>query len=515
MNGVAFADFFSGNDLPMLESVIAVSNPQAALARARERYSDCSPAIDTPTALGYVFNSWRFLLETGDGQVRLRIQSEFEGTDLEHRQLVLRYLLTDARASSISVDELLPASSPYSVDAAELVDNPSSVVSKRATMESFDAPAQESSWFWRVWTIGRLRLTPLFLVTVVLPTAIATLYYGLIASDVYISESQFILRTPKRTSEPGLGALLQGVSLSKTSDDTSVVQDYIKSRDALVVLEQKMPLRDAFGGRYADIFSRFPGVIGRNGFEYFYRYFKNHVAVDVGTATAVTTLRVQAYTSKDAYLINKYLLEMAEKRVNELNDRSRQDSLRYALAEVAGAEAKVKAASTALSKFRSKASLFDPDRQSNIQLELVAKLRGELIAKQAQLSQLRMLSPQNPQIPSLAASIGALEASIASEKGGVAGEKNSLSDRSVEYQRLALEQSFGEKLLASALTSLEQARADAERKQIYLERVAEPNEPDVAMEPKRVRNIFACFILGLAAWGVLSMLVAGIREHQE
>lgn len=126
-----------------------------------------------------------------------------------------------------------------------------------------------------------------------------------------------------------------------------------------------------------------------------------------------------------------------------------------------------------------------------------------------------MLSPQNPQIPSLTASIGALEASIASEKGGVAGEKNSLSDRSVEYQRLALEQSFGEKLLASALTSLEQARADAERKQIYLERVAEPNEPDVAMEPKRARNIFACFILGLAAWGVLSMLVAGIREHQE
>ncbi|QOH32456.1 capsule polysaccharide export inner-membrane BexC domain protein [Burkholderia cepacia] len=259
MNGVAFADFFSGNDLPMLESVIAVSNPQAALARARERYSDCSPAVDTPTALGYVFNTWSFLLETGDGQVRLRIQSAFEGTDLEHRQLVLRYLLTDARASAISVDKLLPASSPQPVDTAGQVDGPISAVPKRAEMEGFDVPAQESSWFWRVWTIGRLKLTPLFLATVVLPTAIATIYYGLIASDVYISESQFILRTPKRSSEPGLGALLQGVSLSKTSDDSSVVQDYIKSRDALVVLEKKMPLKDAFGGRYADIFSRFPG----------------------------------------------------------------------------------------------------------------------------------------------------------------------------------------------------------------------------------------------------------------
>jgi capsule polysaccharide export protein KpsE/RkpR len=39
-----------------------------------------------------------------------------------------------------------------------------------------------------------------------------------------------------------------------------------------------------------------------------------------------------------------------------------------------------------------------------------------------------------------------------------------------------------------------------------------PDEPE---EPRRLRGIFATFVLGLVAWGVLSMLLAGIREHQD
>jgi capsular polysaccharide transport system permease protein len=509
MISVASADFFGSGGMPVRESAIVVSNPEAALARAREHYSDCSPVVDSQVAVGYVFNTWRFLLEAGEGQLNLSIQSVSDDSELEYRMMVLRYVLTDARASAISVDKQLPVSSASPAAPAR------KAMPTRGVAGELPAPPQGKPPVGRSSVLNRLNVSPLFLATVLLPTAIATFYYGLVASDVYISESQFILRTPKQPSESGLGSLLQGVSLGKPSDDANVVQDYIKSRDALTILQAKLPVRSAYSGKFADLFNRFPGIANRNKFEYFYRYFEKHVTIDSGTATAVTTLRVRAYTASDAYLINKNLLEMAEERVNELNDRSRQDALRYATTDVESAEAKVKAASIALSKYRGKASLFDPDRQSNIQLELVAKLRDELINKQAQLAQLKILSPQNPQIPSLVAAIKGLEASIASEKGAVAGDKNSLSERSVEYQRLALEQAFDEKLLASALTSLEQARNEAERKQVYLERVAEPNVPDTAMEPKRARNIFACFALGLIAWGVFSMLFAGIREHQE
>ena len=56
--------------------------------------------------------------------------------------------------------------------------------------------------------------------TVIIPTALAVIYFGLIASDVYISESRFVVRSPQRQAQTGLGALLQGTGFSRSQDDT-------------------------------------------------------------------------------------------------------------------------------------------------------------------------------------------------------------------------------------------------------------------------------------------------------
>ena len=53
------------------------------------------------------------------------------------------------------------------------------------------------------------------------------------------------------------------------------------------------------------------------------------------------------------------------------------------------------------------------------------------------------------------------------------------------------------------------------RQQAYLERIAQPSLPDVAQEPRRLRSVLATFVLGLVAWGILAMLLAGVREHQD
>ena len=78
-----------------------------------------------------------------------------------------------------------------------------------------------------------------------------------------------------------------------------------------------------------------------------------------------------------------------------------------------------------------------------------------------------------------------------------------------------LEKEFADRLLASALASLEQARNEAQRQQLYLERIAEPNLPDAAMEPRRIRNVLVILVLSLIVWGVLSMVVSGVREHMD
>src|SRR6266851_5788193 len=83
---------------------------------------------------------------------------------------------------------------------------------------------------------------------------------------------------------------------------------------------------------------------------------------------AISTLTVRAFTAQDAQRINDQLLQMSERLVNTLNERSRQDLIHYADDEVKLATDKATAAAVALFEYRSKHAVFEPDKQAAIQL---------------------------------------------------------------------------------------------------------------------------------------------------
>lgn len=359
------------------------------------------------------------------------------------------------------------------------------------------------------------KINRLFAATVILPTAIATLYFGLIASDVYVSESRFVVRSASRQTQTSMvSALLQGTTFGKAQDDTYSVIDYIQSRDALRELNQHNYIVDAYSQR-GDFVSRFHSWID-NSFESLWKYYGQHVVtVDFDSASAITTLQVRAYTAQDAARINSTLLDISEHLVNRMNERAATDTVQFAQAQVELATAKAKDAAAAMATYRNSHTVFDPDKQSALQLQQVTLLQNQMLAARSQLLQLLAISPQNPQIPVLKTNIAALEAQIKDATGNVAGGKGSLSDKAAAYARLQLDSQFSDKQLGSAMSALENARAEAQRKQLYLERLVQPNTPDVAIEPKRLKRIFEVFAVGMIVWGVLSLLLAGVREHHD
>ena len=359
------------------------------------------------------------------------------------------------------------------------------------------------------------KLNTLFVLTVALPTALAVVYFGFIASDVYTSESSFVVRSPEKPSASTLGVLLKGAGFSSARDESFTVQNYILSRDALGVLTAELALDKAYASKQVDFVNRFASFDGDDSFEALHRYYQKKVTVLTDSASAISTLSVKAFTAQDALRANQVLLDRSEALVNHLNERGRQDLIRFAKAEVDQAADKAKTKALALSSYRNSQGVVDPERQATAQLQQVAKIQDELIATTTQLAQLKAFTPQNPQIESLENRAKILRSEIAKETGKVTGDAKSLSNKAVEFQRLALEADLANKQLASALASLESARNEAQRQQVYLERIAQPSLPDVAQEPRRVRSIFSTFLLGLMAWGILSMLVAGVREHQD
>lgn len=365
--------------------------------------------------------------------------------------------------------------------------------------------------------IYRLQLAnKTFLGCVVFPTLIAVIYFGLIAPDIYISESRFVVRSPERQSPSPLGLILKGAGFSRSQDDSYTVQDFILSRDAVQVLDKEIHLKEAFAKTGVDIISRFPGLGWDNSFENLHRYYQKMVGVQLDSQSSITTLITRAYTAEESQRMNQLLLERSEALVNQLNERGRQDMIRFATEEVADAQNNATAAALALARYRNDKGVINPEVQSAIPLQQVARLQDELISTKVQVIQLEKLAKDNPQLPVLRQRAQLLEAEIQTETTRIAGAGDkSLAGKAAEFQRFVLEKEFSDKMLASAMSTLEQARNEAQRKQLYLERIVQPSMPDQAMEPRRLRAMLAVFVLGLVAWGIFTMLIAGIKEHQD
>ena len=357
------------------------------------------------------------------------------------------------------------------------------------------------------------RVDRLFLLTVVVPTALAVLYFGLFASDVYVSESRFVVRSPDKPATSGLGVLLKSAGFSTAGDEIFAAHEFVQSRDALKELNRDNAVARAFGNSNVSIFDRFNPLGLSGSFEDLYKYFRGKVAVDYATTSSITTLTVRAYSPQDAQKFNRQLLERSEELVNRLNTRGRSDLVQFATEEVVQAKMAAREAALSLARFRNARGIIDPEKQATLQLQMVSKLQDELIGARTQLQQLRAMAPENPQIPILEVRINSLSREIDEQLGLVAGSRRSLSATAAQYQRFELEREFADRRLAAAMNSLEEARNEARRKQAYVERIVQPSLPDEAQEPRRLRGIFATFVLGLVAWAIVSMLLAGIREH--
>jgi capsular polysaccharide transport system permease protein len=361
-----------------------------------------------------------------------------------------------------------------------------------------------------------LRINRLFVWSVALPTVAASLYFGLLAHDIYVSESQFVVRSVQRPLTTGIGSLLQASGVPQGNNDVYSVQDFLTSRDAVSELDQKYHLRRSYGSSAVDWLNRFNAIGWDGSFENFLRYYQKFVVEsDLDSTSSILTLTVRAFSADEAYRINQELLARSEGFVNKMNERARSDLVRFALSDVANAQNQEKSAVLALARYRNDKSVYDPDKQSSLQLQEVGALQQELIATKKVAGDVAGVAKESPQIPVLQNRIRILQNQISSEMAKVAGSRSSLSSQSPEYDSIVLDRDFADKYLQVALDSLQQARQNAMSQQLYIERIEEPGKPDVAIEPRRMRNVAATILLSVIVWGILSLLLTAVKEHSD
>lgn len=368
----------------------------------------------------------------------------------------------------------------------------------------------ESTWLvaWR-----RHRRLILIWAVLLLPTWLAILYYGLIATDQYESEARFVVNSSARQSVPAGLSLLTSLGLDRSQDDSYAVQDFIGSRDAIARLRPRLPLEKMFRAGDADFLARFPSILYGDREEQFYAYFKRMVTVLHSPTTGVTTLQVRAFDPADARDIASALLDESEQLINRMNLRAHTDTVRTAQSDLEHAQQRLIDAQLALTVFRNREMLIDPTRNAATLGELIAQLSAELASTRAQLRELSAGSAASPQMPGLRRKVTALEQQITQERARVGRDADGLADRIGDYERLSLERDFARTQLGNAEAELVRAREDATRQRLYLERVVQPSLPDYATHPERIRLMFTVFFANLLLLMIGWLIYSGVREH--
>ena len=359
----------------------------------------------------------------------------------------------------------------------------SSVMDRKKGVRSYQSHIKDDPW-----------IPILFVICFVLPVAIGGLYYGLIASDRYVTETQFAIRPAVGSAEkaaPDEVGTNSGTVNSTIAQDSLITLEYVHSRPLLETVEAQLPIRAWFSRDDIDYFSRLdPG----KSIEKRLRYWRRRVDIDVDSVSGIMWLSVEAFEPGESLAITQAILKAADEMVNGLSARAREDAVAESARELKRAEARVRQISAALTDLRNRAGVLDALKSNESNLATITQLRNMRVNLAVQLAVgQRDLGPASRNIIDIKQQIADLDANIARLQRESAGEapeqKRQLSSALTQFEALENERKGAEKYYESARKANEHARIIAARQVEYFNPIVVPVKAESSTEPRRTLMI--------------------------
>ncbi|HJV70923.1 capsular biosynthesis protein [Ideonella sp.] len=350
---------------------------------------------------------------------------------------------------------------------------------------------------------------------IAVPMLLGIVYYTLIASDRYTSESIVAVKSAVVSASPG-GAISLGTGTGLLSwEDTLYLLDYVHSGTLARELNDRLKLRDHYEQPRADIFYRlWPGT----SIEWFVKYYRSRVELEFSDINGLLTIRTQGFDPEMAEKLNRAILDSSERFVNDFSHRVAAEQMKFSQGEFEAASVKLQAAKAKLVAFQTANKILDPIAQTSAASALTAELQATVARLEADLkNKLAFMQPDAPQVVTLRDQIAANRAQLEAEKArttnGQGGDR--LGTLNVEYQNLQLASVIAEDAYKSSNAALEAARIEAARKLKSLVIVEAPTRAETAEYPRRIYNLLTLLALCAIVYSVVRLIVATIQEHQD
>ncbi|WP_341582323.1 chain-length determining protein [Marinobacter metalliresistant] len=357
-----------------------------------------------------------------------------------------------------------------------------------------------------------LKKNPFWLLALV-AVLLAIVYWGLLATDRYVSRAHIVLQSPEiNPASLNVSSLLSGTS---GSGDLLLLKDHLESVNMIRKLDEKLKLRSHYTQPSIDWLSRLESE--DVPIETFYEYMQGMIKVHFDDYAQLLQVQVQAYTPEMAQAITQALLEEGEQHMNLMGQRLAQEQVEFIDQQAQQLEQRLFEARDAILKYQNENGLVAPTQTVEAIFTTVSHLQAELALLEARIkSQKSFQSESSPEVRKLRNEAQALEQQIEIERNKLARESGeSLNRVSAEYETLEMRAKFALELYSNALVALESTRVEASRKLKQISVLEYPTLPEFPTRPERLYNItvFAIMVLLIAA--IFHLIASVVRDHRD
>src|SRR5262245_4443522 len=206
---------------------------------------------------------------------------------------------------------------------------------------------------------------------------LAVLYWGIIASDRYVSEAHVIIQQMDMASDQptGLSTLL-GIPGGPNRADQLLLRDHLLSVDMLDKLDAALGLREHYSDRSRDLISRMWFVdISR---EWFHRYYLSRVSVEFDEYAGVLVIRTEAFSPEKARAITNMLMDEGGRYMNMVARRLSQEQVSFLETQVGQISERVMRARQAVLAYQNERNLVSPQGTAERVFAIISQLEGQI-----------------------------------------------------------------------------------------------------------------------------------------
>lgn len=344
---------------------------------------------------------------------------------------------------------------------------------------------------------------------------LAAFYWGLVASDRYVSEAHVIIQKTDLVSGQSMdiGSLLGGGGASHA--DQMLLRDHLLSVDMLKKLDAVLNLRAHYSDWYRDPLSRM--WFEDTPLEKFYLHYLARVSVEYDDYAGVLIIKAQGYDPQVAHAIATAMVEEGERHMNAMAHSLAQDQVAFLEKQVGDMGVRAIQARQAVLNFQNQKGLVSPQSTAENFAAIINRLEAQLTDLQTRrAAMLGYLMPNSSNIVELNQQISAVEKQINQEQARlVSPSGNKLNSTVEEYQRLQMNAEFAQDIYKTALVALEKGRIEASRTLKKVSMLQAPTMPQYPLEPRRMYNIVVFILVTLLLAGIVHLLAAIVRDHKD